>query len=71
MAVARRRLRFGQLFLAGAWIDTGFNAECIEAAVISGKQAARAIREESNIAGEDFLHFERGLGAIIKGLFGG
>ena len=60
---------FGHLFLAGAWIDTGFNVECIEAAVISGKQAARAIAGiESNIAGEDFLHFERGLGAIIKGL---
>ena len=40
---------FGHLFLAGAWIDTGFNVECIEAAVMSGKQAARAITgSESN-----------------------
>ena len=34
---------FAHLFLAGAWIDSGFNVECIEAAVMSGRQAARAI----------------------------
>ena len=61
---------FGHLFLAGAWIDTGFNVECIEAAVMSGKQAARAITgSESTIVGEDFLHFERGLGALVAELF--
>jgi uncharacterized protein with NAD-binding domain and iron-sulfur cluster len=63
------RSGFGHLFLAGAWIDTGFNTECIEAAVMSGKQAARAIAGTgSEIAGENFLHFERGLGALIESL---
>jgi uncharacterized protein with NAD-binding domain and iron-sulfur cluster len=62
---------FHHLYLAGAWTDSGFNAECIEAAVMSGKQAARAIaRTGSVIAGEDFLHFERGLGAFIMELLG-
>ena len=57
---------FKHLYLAGAWIDTGFNAECIEAAVMSGKQAARAlIGSTEPIVGENFLHFERGLGALI------
>ena len=46
------------LYLAGTWIDTGFNTECIEAAVISGMQAARAISGASlAIPGEDFLGF--------------
>jgi len=64
------RSGFGHLFLAGAWIDTGFNVECIEAAVMSGKQAARAITgSESTIVGEDFLHFQRGLGALIAEFF--
>jgi hypothetical protein len=63
------RSGFGHLFLAGAWIDTGFNTECIEAAVMSGKQAARAIAGTgSEIVGENFLHFERGLGALIESL---
>ncbi|MCA9660428.1 MAG: NAD(P)-binding protein, partial [Myxococcales bacterium] len=31
------------LFLAGDWIDNGFNCGCIEAAVISGLQCARSI----------------------------
>ncbi|HEY5880053.1 MAG TPA: FAD-dependent oxidoreductase [Nakamurella sp.] len=35
---------FGNLFLAGDWIDNGHNAGCIEAAVISGIQAANAVR---------------------------
>jgi hypothetical protein len=61
---------FGHLYLAGAWVDTGFNVECIEAAVMSGKQAARAISgSDAAIVGEDFLHFERGLGALIAELF--
>ena len=34
---------FGNLALAGDWTDTGLNLGCIEAAVISGIQAARAI----------------------------
>ena len=29
---------FDNLYLAGTWIDTGFNTECIEAAVMSGMQ---------------------------------
>lgn len=66
------RSGFGHLFLAGAWTDTGFNTECIEAAVISGKQAARAITgSDARIVGEDFLHFDRGLGALVKVLLNG
>ena len=54
------------LYLAGAWIDTGFNTECIEAAVISGMQAARAVSEASfAILGEDFLRFGQGLPSLI------
>lgn len=34
---------FENLSLAGDWIDTGLNAGCIEAAVISGIQAANAL----------------------------
>jgi uncharacterized protein with NAD-binding domain and iron-sulfur cluster len=49
---------FDKLYLAGTWIDTGFNTECIEAAVMSGMQAARAISGASfAIPGEDFLRF--------------
>jgi uncharacterized protein with NAD-binding domain and iron-sulfur cluster len=49
---------FDRLYLAGTWIDTGFNTECIEAAVMSGMQAARAISGASfAIPGEDFLRF--------------
>jgi uncharacterized protein with NAD-binding domain and iron-sulfur cluster len=60
---------FAHLFLAGAWIDSGFNVECIEAAVMSGRQAARAIVGSAEaIYGETFLHFERGLGSWIREL---
>jgi uncharacterized protein with NAD-binding domain and iron-sulfur cluster len=34
---------FDNLFLAGDWIDSGLNAGCIEAAVLSGLQAANAV----------------------------
>jgi uncharacterized protein with NAD-binding domain and iron-sulfur cluster len=34
---------FENLYLAGDWTDSGFNAGCVEAAVISGLLAARAI----------------------------
>jgi uncharacterized protein with NAD-binding domain and iron-sulfur cluster len=48
---------FKHLYLAGTWIDTGFNTECVETAVISGMQAARAIiGGELAIPGEHFLH---------------
>jgi uncharacterized protein with NAD-binding domain and iron-sulfur cluster len=50
----------GHLFLAGTWIDTGFNTECVEAAVMSGMQAARAIvGDQREISGERFLHASR------------
>lgn len=44
----RHRLRpdesgFDNLFLAGDWTDNGLNAGCIEAATISGLQAANAL----------------------------
>ena len=58
---------FDHLFLAGAWIDTGFNIECIKSAVMSGRQAARAIAGTSDaIDGETFLHFERSLGGLLR-----
>jgi uncharacterized protein with NAD-binding domain and iron-sulfur cluster len=57
---------FDKLYLAGTWIDTGFNTECIEAAVISGMQAARAISGESfAISGENFLRFRNDLLSAI------
>jgi uncharacterized protein with NAD-binding domain and iron-sulfur cluster len=44
----RHRLRsdesgYDNLFLAGDWTDSGLNAGCIEAAVLSGLQAANAV----------------------------
>jgi uncharacterized protein with NAD-binding domain and iron-sulfur cluster len=44
----RYRLRAGEsqfdnLYLAGDWVDTGLNAGCVEAAVIAGLGASRAI----------------------------
>jgi uncharacterized protein with NAD-binding domain and iron-sulfur cluster len=44
----RYRLRadqsgFSNLFLTGDWIKTGINAGCVEAAVMAGMQASRAI----------------------------
>ena len=47
---------FANLKLAGTWVDTGFNTECIEAAVMSGMQAARAISgRPRHVLGEDLL----------------
>lgn len=34
---------FNDFYITGDWIDNGFNAGCVEAAVIAGKQTARAI----------------------------
>lgn len=34
---------FHDFYITGDWIDNGFNAGCVEAAVIAGKQTARAI----------------------------
>jgi uncharacterized protein with NAD-binding domain and iron-sulfur cluster len=57
---------FDKLYLAGTWIDTGFNTECIEAAVISGMQAARAISGASfAVPGEDFLRVRNDLLSLI------
>jgi uncharacterized protein with NAD-binding domain and iron-sulfur cluster len=57
---------FGNLYLAGAWIDSGFNTECIETAVISGLQAARAVAGASfAIPGEEFLNFGNDLCSLI------
>jgi uncharacterized protein with NAD-binding domain and iron-sulfur cluster len=57
---------FQNLYLAGTWIDCGFNTECIEAAVMSGMQAARAIEGASfGIPGENFLEFEDDVPALL------
>ena len=42
--VACGRIRFEQCVLAGDWTNNGFNAGCVEAATMSGIQAANAIR---------------------------
>jgi uncharacterized protein with NAD-binding domain and iron-sulfur cluster len=36
---------YDNLFLAGDWTDSGLNAGCVEAAVLSGLQAANAVRK--------------------------
>jgi uncharacterized protein with NAD-binding domain and iron-sulfur cluster len=44
---------FDRLVLAGDWIDNGLNAGCVEATVMSGMQAARAISgQPSRVVGE-------------------
>jgi uncharacterized protein with NAD-binding domain and iron-sulfur cluster len=44
------------LTLAGAWTRNGLDAECVEAAVMSGMQAARWLRgDDLEVVGEDFL----------------
>jgi hypothetical protein len=54
---------FRHLYLAGAWIDTGFNTECIEAAVMSGKQASRAIcGSPAIVEGEHFMRSGKSTG---------
>ena len=46
---------FENLYLAGAWLRTGINATCVEAAVMSGMDCARAISgERLHIVGEWF-----------------
>ena len=56
-------LGFAHLVLAGAWTDTGLNTECVEAAVMSGMQASRALTgSPEKVFGEDFLHFGRAAG---------
>ena len=42
---------YQNLFLAGDWTNCGLNAGCIEAAVLSGLQAANAVRGRPLLAG--------------------
>ena len=44
---------FGNLALAGDWTKNGINGGCIEAAVTSGLQAARALGASPAVVGED------------------
>ncbi len=54
---------FSNLFIAGDWVRTPMNAGCVEAAVMGGIQAARAIAKNSTaLPGEEFAHPE----AIMK-----
>jgi uncharacterized protein with NAD-binding domain and iron-sulfur cluster len=60
------------LFLAGSWVNTGFSTECVEAAVMSGCQASRAICGSPKLVwGEDFMHSggASGLGSILAFVF--
>ncbi|MDC8756393.1 NAD(P)-binding protein [Janthinobacterium fluminis] len=41
--LATQQSGFANLYLTGDWIKTGLNAGCVEAAVMAGMQAARAI----------------------------
>ena len=58
---SRHRLKtdqsgFGNMYITGDWIDTGFNAGCVEASVIAGKQTARAVLNKNHdIYGEKDL----------------
>ncbi|HXU61227.1 MAG TPA: FAD-dependent oxidoreductase [Polyangia bacterium] len=54
----RQALGVNNLLLAGDWTDNGFNAGCLEAAVTSGRLAARAvIGGQYPIYGEDDAHW--------------
>ncbi len=47
---------FDNLFLAGAWHKTGLNMECLEAAVMSGMECARAVSgSPTRVVGEAFM----------------
>lgn len=58
---SRYRLRtdetgFNNLYLAGDWIDNGFNLGCVESAVMGGMQCARALSgKDIYIVGEKLL----------------
>jgi len=54
----RQALGVSNLVLAGDWTDNGFNAGCLEAAITSGRMAARAvIGGQYPIYGEDDSHW--------------
>lgn len=47
---------FSNLIIAGCWTRTGLNTTCVEAAVMSGMQASRAISGyPASVVGEDFM----------------
>ncbi|AFE07120.1 hypothetical protein COCOR_06777 [Corallococcus coralloides DSM 2259] len=47
---------FRNLFLAGSWTRTGFNAECVEGTVMSGMRAAQALSGvKRDIVGWNFM----------------
>jgi predicted NAD/FAD-dependent oxidoreductase len=48
LRLAPDRSGYENLVLAGDWTDCGLNAGCIEAAVLSGVQAAAALNEEGD-----------------------
>ena len=51
------------LVLAGVWIDNGINLGCVEAAVMSGMQASRAISGLPLT-----VHGEKGFGRVPGGI---
>ncbi|MFP6687254.1 MAG: FAD-dependent oxidoreductase, partial [Polyangiaceae bacterium] len=44
---------FRNLFLAGDWVKTSINAGCVEAAVLSGVAAARALSSNRSTSARD------------------
>ncbi len=51
---------YANLFLAGDWVRNGINGGCVEAAVMAGMQASRAIcGEPAWIVGEDWAWLEK------------
>jgi uncharacterized protein with NAD-binding domain and iron-sulfur cluster len=56
---------FGNLYLAGDWVKTGLNCGCMEATVMSGMQAARALGGwEGPVTGEHDVQHETRLDVI-------
>jgi uncharacterized protein with NAD-binding domain and iron-sulfur cluster len=37
---------FSNMYITGTWIQNGFNVGCVEAGVMAGMQAARAINRQ-------------------------
>ncbi|WP_417463673.1 NAD(P)-binding protein [Kordiimonas sp.] len=51
---------FDNLYLAGSWIKTGLNTDCVECATMSGMQAARALSGVPiPVPGEFFMQVKR------------
>ena len=67
--LAADRSGFANLVLAGAWVRTGINASCVEAGVMSGMQASRAIcGEPVHVVGEHYWHVFPGVDPAPKTL---